>query len=68
MTLSGFMTSRESPMLVLVFTSVILLFISGVSWPEAAIPPFWKVVGYLVPCYSGYPGIYPYQYGWRFLA
>lgn len=44
MTLSGFMTSRESPMLVFVFTSVILLFISGVSWPEAAIPPFWKVV------------------------
>ena len=32
MTLSGFMTSRESPMLVFVFTSVILLFISGVSW------------------------------------
>lgn len=28
MTLSGFMTSRESPMLVFVFTSVILLFIS----------------------------------------
>ena len=49
MTLSGFMTSRESPMLVFVFTSVILLFISGVSWPEAAIPPFWKVVGYLFP-------------------
>ena len=55
MTLSGFMTSRESPMLVFVFTSVILLFISGVSWPEAAIPPFWKVV-------------YSYQYGRRFLA
>jgi len=47
MTLSGFMTSRESPMLVFVFTSVILLFISGVSWPKEAIPPFWKAVGYL---------------------
>lgn len=53
MTLSGFMTSRESPMLVFVFTSVILLFISGVSWPEAAIPPFWKVVGYLFPSTPG---------------
>ena len=48
MTLSGFMTSRESPMLVFVFTSVILLFISGVSWPKEAIPPFWKAIGYLV--------------------
>ena len=56
MTLSGFMTSRESPMLVFVFTSVILLFISGVSWPEAAIPPFWKVVGYLFPSTPGIQG------------
>lgn len=55
-------------MLVFVFTSVILLFISGVSWPEAAIPPFWKVVGYLFPSTPGIKGIYPYQYGWRFLA
>ena len=49
MTLSGFMTSRESPMLVFVF-------ISGVSWPEAAIPPFWKVVGYLFPSTPGIQG------------
>ena len=55
MTLSGFMTSRESPMLVFVFTSVIL-FISGVSCPEAAIPPFWKVVGYLFPSTPGIQG------------
>ena len=56
MTLSGFMTSRESPMLVFVFTSVILLFISGVSWPKEAIPPFWKAVGYLFPSTSGIQG------------
>lgn len=56
MMLSGFMTSRESPMLVFVFTSVILLFISGVSWPEAAIPPFWKAVGYLFPSTPGIQG------------
>lgn len=56
MTLSGFMTSRESPMLVFVFTSVILLFISGVSWPEASIPPFWKAVGYLFPSTPGIQG------------
>lgn len=56
MTLSGFMTSRESPMLVFVFTSVILLFISGVSWPEASIPPFWKAIGYLFPSTPGIQG------------
>lgn len=56
MTLSGFMTSRESPMLVFVFTSVILLFISGVSWPKEAIPPFWKVIGYLFPSTPGIQG------------
>ena len=56
MTLSGFMTSRESPMLVFVFTSVILLFISGVSWPKEAIPPFWQVVGYAFPSTPGIQG------------
>lgn len=56
MTLSGCMTSRESPMMVFVFTSVILLFISGVSWPKEAIPPFWKAVGYLFPSTPGIQG------------
>lgn len=49
MTLSGFMVSRESPMLIFVFTSVILLFLSGVSWPKEMIPPFWQAVGYIFP-------------------
>lgn len=56
MTLSGFMTNREAPMLLFVFTSVILLFISGVSWPKEAIPPFWQVVGYAFPSTPGIQG------------
>lgn len=56
MTLSGFMTTREAPMLVFVFTSVILLFISGISWPKEAIPPFWKAAGYLFPSTPGIQG------------
>lgn len=56
MTLSGAMTTRESPMLVFVFTSVVLLFISGVSWPKEAIPPFWRAVGYLFPSTPGIQG------------
>ena len=38
------------------FTSVILIFISGVSWPKEAIPPFWRVVGYLFPSTPGIQG------------
>lgn len=56
MTLSGLMTSRESPMLVFVFTSVVLLFISGVSWPKEAIPFFWRAAGYLFPSTPGIQG------------
>ncbi|MEG1572380.1 MAG: ABC transporter permease [Bacteroidales bacterium] len=56
MTLSGFMTSRESPMLVFVFTSVILVFISGISWPMSAIPWFWKTVAYAIPSTPGIQG------------
>jgi len=55
-TVSGFMTSRESPMIVFVFTSAMLLFISGVSWPKEAIPPFWRALGYLFPSTPGIQG------------
>ncbi len=56
MTVSGFLTSRESPMLVLVFTSVILVFISGVSWPKESIPAFWRTLGYVFPSTPGIQG------------
>lgn len=56
MTLAGFMTTRESPMLVFVFTSVLFLFISGISWPKEAIPPFWKALGCLFPSTPGIQG------------
>lgn len=56
MTLSGFMVSRESPMMIYVFTSVFLLFISGVSWPMHSIPTFWKAIGYLFPSTPGIQG------------
>lgn len=56
MTLSGFMTTRESPMLVMVFTSVILLFISGISWPKEAIPAGWRIVGNAFPSTPGIQG------------
>ena len=55
-TLSGFMVSRESPMMIFVFTSVFLLFISGISWPMHSIPSFWKATGYLFPSTPGVQG------------
>lgn len=56
MTLSGFMVSRESPMMIFVFTSVFFLFISGISWPMHSIPLFWKAAGYLFPSTPGIQG------------
>lgn len=56
MTLSTIMRGRESPMLVFVFTSVPLLFISGVSWPEVSVPEFWKVFGWIFPSSHGIQG------------
>lgn len=56
MTLSGFVKRREDVMMLFVFTSVILVFISGVSWPMYSIPPFWKALGYLFPSTEGIQG------------
>ena len=56
MTASIAIRNRETCMLIFVFTSVPLLFISGISWPGAAIPPFWKYVSYLFPSTFGING------------
>ena len=48
---------RETVMLVVVFTSVPLLFISGVSWPQSSIPGVWQGVSWLFPstfCIRGF--------------
>lgn len=56
MTLSGFAVTREAPMVIFVFTSVVLLFISGVSWPLHAIRGFWKGVAFIFPSTAGIQG------------
>lgn len=43
-------------MLVFVFTSLPLLFISGISWPGVAVPDFWKYVSWLAPSTFGING------------
>ncbi len=56
MTASAAVRNRETCMLLFVFTSVPLLFLSGISWPAAAVPPFWKYVSYLFPSTFGING------------
>ncbi|WP_321479131.1 ABC transporter permease [uncultured Bacteroides sp.] len=56
MTTSIVVRNRETCMLLFIFTSVPLLFISGISWPGSAIPPFWKYFSYLFPSTFGING------------
>lgn len=56
MTCSIFIHHREACMLVYVFTSVPLLFISGISWPGSAVPAFWEVISWIFPSTFGING------------
>ena len=56
MTASVVIRNRETCMLLFVFTSVPLLFLSGISWPAASIPPFWKYISYIFPSTFGING------------
>lgn len=52
----GMCTERESSFLVVVFTSLIFLFLSGLTWPRYAMSPFWQMVGDIVPATWGVEG------------
>ena len=56
MMLSCLTRYRENVMLLVVFTSVPFLFLSGVSWPQSAIPSVWQGIGYLIPSTFGIRG------------
>lgn len=56
MTLSVFVRERETSFLLFVFTSVIFLFISGVTWPHYAMPAVWRWTSYLIPATLGIEG------------
>jgi len=55
-TFSFFVRQRENVMLLVVFTSVPFLFLSGVSWPQSNIPEFWRVFSWLFPSTFGVQG------------
>lgn len=56
MTVSIAIRNRETCMLLFVFTSVPLLFLSGISWPGAAMPEFWRYFSYIFPSTFGING------------
>lgn len=56
MTVSAAIRNRETCMLLFVFTSVPLLFLSGISWPGSAMPAFWRYFSYLFPSTFGING------------
>lgn len=59
-TLSSLIYRREDCILIFVFMSVPMVFLSGVSWPASNIPMFWKCFSYLFPSTLGmnaYPRI-----------
>lgn len=54
--ISIFVTERECSLLVLVFTSVIFLFLSGLTWPRYAMSDFWIWIGNCIPATWGIEG------------
>lgn len=51
--MSGFLYRSEDSMLLYIFMTVPLLFLSGMSWPLSAVPQFWKYVSYFFPSSFG---------------
>lgn len=44
-----FIRNREAGMVLLISTSLIFLFIGGISWPKEMIPVGWQYVSHLIP-------------------
>ncbi len=56
MTISYFVSQREFVMLLFVFTSLIFIFISGISWPWVSVPAPLKAIAYIIPSTPGIHG------------
>jgi ABC-2 type transport system permease protein len=46
---SVFIRNRESGLVILISTSLIFLFMAGISWPKEMIPDAWKYLSYMIP-------------------
>lgn len=54
--LSAMISERESCFPVFVFTSVIFLFLSGLTWPHSAMNPLWSIISGFIPATWGVQG------------
>lgn len=54
--IASFMKERESAFIVLVFSSVIFLFLSGLTWPRYAMSDLWIAIGNCIPAVWGVEG------------
>lgn len=54
--LQGVIWERESVFVLWVVTSVVFLFLSGLTWPRYAMSPFWKFISDAVPATWGVEG------------
>ena len=56
MTVSVFIPNRETGMIIFLFFSLIILFLSGISWPQSNINGFWKSFSLIFPAVHGIQG------------
>jgi len=51
-----FIKEREMSFIAVVFTSVLFLFLSGLTWPRYAMSPIWIALGEIIPAVQGVDG------------
>jgi ABC-2 type transport system permease protein len=56
MTVSVFIPNRETSMILFMFFSIILLFMSGITWPQSNINGYWKTFAWIFPSTQGIQG------------
>lgn len=56
MTAAAFIHHRDSGILCFFFLSIILVFLSGIVWPQSNMPDFWRHFSYLFPSTHGMQG------------
>lgn len=56
MSLSIFIKNRETGFIAFLFSSVVLLFLSGLPWPRSGMPDFWRYFSYIFPATHGVQG------------
>ncbi len=56
MCVSVFIRNRESGLVLLISSSLIFLFMAGISWPKEMIPEAWRYLSYAIPYTAGANG------------